>query len=665
MALSVRPALVAAALLVLAAVQPAEAQYPRARPGQFEIRGMDFRARGGWRQRSANVRAQRQSLLATGNLAMLNSQVPGMAGTVVTGQFFVPVVPILFANTDTTTIHPVSEYQDLFFSPNPAGRPYSVKTYYEQLTHNRITMSGTVFPWVRVDSSDTYYEDNCNGVGVGAQCPHGGEPFAEMILQALSKASSGADSATVWAQFDNDGPDGIPNSGDDDGVVDFVTFLQPDVDGACGTPHIWAHRYVVDYWNGGSPFVTKTRSNSPGHAFITISDYTIQSGLGGDHACSANAIMPIGTVTHETGHAFGLPDLYDTSQQTQGVGEWDLMGSGNYSMPYSPSRMGAWSLAELGWTTVDTLKTSGTITLDPVATSDTVRLLRTQTPGEYFLFEDRAAIQSDSAQMNPANPYLGSHLKKPGLVVWHIDQSRISAGSFDNSVNVGSIQGVAVVQADGLNELRTPGLGDRGDTGDSYPGSTNNTALDGYTNPALLTNGGKVVPGRLDSIAVLGNGAVQFRFRMEYGLQVTRFGTGTGTIIASVPGDPLSGLGAPVGSVVTLTARPSAGHKFVGWTGDTTSSDTVLVLTMDRNRTFLAQFSYTAPFTTTAAATDLLGAPALSAAQRLVLDQAGNHNGVYDLGDFLAWVTATAQGVPPALMARLLAAESAPKGVTQ
>ena len=40
-----------------------------------------------------------------------------------------------------------------------------------------------------------------------------------------------------------------------------------------------------------------------------------------------------------------------------------------------------------------------------------------------------------------------------------------------------------------------------------------------------------------------------------------------------------------------------------------------------------------------------------------------------DLGDFLAWVTLSGQGVPPELMARLLAAAGpntgdAPKGVT-
>jgi M6 family metalloprotease-like protein len=387
---TVFPSLLGAVVLVLAAVQPAEAQYPRARKGQFEVRGLDFRARGAWRQRTANVRAQRQALLAAGNFAQLNARIPGLAGTVVTGSFKVPVVPIRYSNTDTLTLFTTAQYQDVLFSPTPVAHPYSVKTYYEQLSNANIAMSGTVFPWVRADSTDLYYEDGCNGVGVLAPCPNGGARFGSMLLGALAKVSSGADSLTVWADYDNDGPDGVPNSLDDDGYVDFVTFLQPEVDGACGTPNIWAHRYVIEGWNGNSPYVTKT--NRPGGGKIRISDYIIQSAVGGDQACTDGVIMPIGTMAHETGHAFGLPDLYDTQGPTEGIGEFGLMGSGNYALPKSPSRMEAWSLVELGWVKVDTLTTTGTITLNPVATSDTVRLLKTQTPGEYYLLENRAAI---------------------------------------------------------------------------------------------------------------------------------------------------------------------------------------------------------------------------------------------------------------------------------
>jgi M6 family metalloprotease-like protein len=651
--------LLGAALFTLTAVRPAQAQYPRARRGQFELRGLDFRARGAWRQRTANIRAQRQALLAAGNLAMLNARVPGLA-PVVTGNFQLPVVPIHFSNTDTTALFLTSDttaLKDLFFSPAPVGRPYSVKTYYEQLSNGFITMAGRVFPWVRADSTDLYYEDGCNGIGVLNTCPNGGARLGAMLLGALAKVSNGADSSTVWARFDNDGPDGIPNSLDDDGVVDFVTFLQPEVDGACGNTNIWAHRFVIEGLNNGSPYVTKTVR--PGGGRIVVSDYIIQSALGGNSGCTPGQIMPIGTVAHETGHAFGLPDLYDTSpiNPSEGIGEWGLMGSGNGARPYSPSRMEAWSLAELGWVTVDTLRTTGTMTLNPVATSDTVRVLPTQTPGQYFLLENRAAVESDTAQMNPAF----ARPKAPGLVVWQIDQARISAGNFSNTVNTGSVQGVALVQADGLNQLRTPGAGNRGDVGDSYPGSTGNTALDGGTLPALRTNAGKVVAGRIDSIRIGAGQVVLFRYRVERLLQVTAVGSGTGTVTASEPGNPLDGLSLTPGTVVTVTAAPAAGHLFGGWTGDTVSSDSALVLTMNRNWVLTALFTFVAPFTTAAAASDLLGVPALSAAQRTVLDDQGNQNGIYDLGDFLAWTTLSGQGASPAVMARLLGAAQPPR----
>jgi M6 family metalloprotease-like protein len=663
------PTLVGALGLLLAVVAPAQAQYPRARPGQFEVRGLDFRPGGAWRRQTANIRAARQQLIAAGNMALLNSSMPGQLATAVTGNFKVPVVPIRFSNTDTTTLFTTAQYQDLFFSPAPVGRPYSLKTYYEQLSNGNITMSGTVFPWTRADSSAAYYENGCNGVGVQNPCSDGGARFGTLLLGALAKVSSGADSINVWKAFDNDGPDGVPNSGDDDGYVDFVTFLQPEIDGACGTVHIWAHRFVIGGWNGGSPFVTKSPSANGG--FIKISDYTIQSGQGGNSACTPGQIMPIGTVAHETGHAFGLPDLYDTQGGTQGIGEFGLMGSGNYSQPFSPSRMEGWSLLELGWVKADTLTASGTITLHPVATSDTVRILKTLTNGEYFILENRAAVESDTAQMNPACTTSGrTCAKSPGLYVWHIDQSRINAGAFTNTINTGAIQGVALEQADGLNQLRLPsGQNNRGDLGDAFPGSTNRTAMDGSTVPGLRTNAGKVVAGRIDSIRIGAGQAVLFRFRYEKLLRVTKFGTGTGNIQSTEPGNLTDGVSITPGTAVTLTAVPTPNHRFVGWAGDTTSTDSVLVVTMNRDWALTAQFSYTAVFTTEAAANDLLGAPTLSVAQRTLLDQDGNNNGVYDLGDFLRWVTISGQGVPPALMARLLAAAGPttaqmPKGVT-
>ena len=66
--------------------------------------------------------------------------------------------------------------------------------------------------------------------------------------------------------------------------------------------------------------------------------------------------------------------------------------------------------------------------------------------------------------MNPSY----SRAKTPGLLIWQIDDDRVSLGVLPvNRVNTGARQGVSLIQADGLNQLRTPFGGNRGDGGDS------------------------------------------------------------------------------------------------------------------------------------------------------------------------------------------------------
>ena len=501
-------------LLVPSALQ---AQYPRARRGQFEVHGFDFRRDGGWRTRVAAVRSARHRWLREGAVGALNLASPtAPGGGKVSGRVIVPVLPIAFRNVAPP--FPAPSYQELIFSPAPVGRAYSLKTFYQQLSNGNLTVDGRVLDWVTADSSDKYYEDGCNGIGVLTPCPpRPVSRFGELLLRTLDVVSQGPGGNTIWSEFDNDGPDGRPNSGDDDGVVDFVTFLQAEPDGACpNSTNIWAHRFVMRAWNGGSPYVTRTPwSGHPGQ-FLKVDSYTMQSAVGGDTACDPSSIMPIGTLAHETGHAFGLPDLYDTDlsnpDATQGVGEWGLMGSGNYARPYSPSRFEAWSLLEMGWVTVDTLSSGRQVRLSPVSSSDTVLYLPVPGTDEYYILENRQALESDSAQMNPG---FGARQKLPGLLVWHIDQGQVDQHAFgiDNRVNSGPVHGVALIQADGRNDLRRPGGTNRGDTGDSYPGSSGNTALCRTTSPAATDNQGGFAWFCLNSITQLSlGGAVSFNY---------------------------------------------------------------------------------------------------------------------------------------------------------
>jgi M6 family metalloprotease-like protein len=430
---------------------------------------------------------------------------PMPSALAVTGVLRVPYILVRFNNTDPFTLRPVAAYDSVITLPTaPVGKPYSIRTLYDELSNGLLSLQGQVIGWITLDSNDTWYEGNCNGLCQGGSS---GGHMGQLLQEALIRA----DSIVDFGMFDNDGPDGNPNSGDDDGVVDFVGFVQPEVDGACGgNPNIWSHKFFYSGWNG-SPFTTNDAR--AGSGFIQVNSYTIQSGVGGSTACNGSEIMPVGTMAHETGHAFGLPDLYDTnpddSDDSEGIGQWGLMGSGNYTSPFSPSHMESWTRNELGWITVVPLVDNGTYTFGPTTSRDTVFLVRppvTNTRGEYFLLENRQAVLSDSALIR---------IQGPGLLIWHADSVRL----LSSSPNTGSIHGLWLRQADGLEQLRssTQGVRNRGDAGDPYPGSTNNTSFGFDTNPAnVLNSTGGFAAFVIDSIlqVVPGN---EMAFRLRFG----------------------------------------------------------------------------------------------------------------------------------------------------
>ena len=61
----------------------------------------------------------------------------------------------------------------------------------------------------------------------------------------------------------------------------------------------------------------------------------------------------MGVVCHEFGHQLGLPDLCDTNGDeggtSQGVGAWDVMGTGVWNFNgFCPAGLSAWSRIFLG-----------------------------------------------------------------------------------------------------------------------------------------------------------------------------------------------------------------------------------------------------------------------------------------------------------------------------
>jgi M6 family metalloprotease-like protein len=489
----------------------------------WELPGLDISPNGGWRVRARAVAAARARLLAQRNFSALNAAPAGpAAATVVTGSIRVPV--ILFRYTDSPPgqyARDTAQYNAVLFAATPpGGRPYTLRTYYEQVSNGSFTILGSAVGWVGLAGAESTY------AGAPGSCP--GNPFgtnncnglfggAFSLMQAgLVEAVQKADAEIDFGQFDNDGPDGLPNSGDDDGVVDAVFFLHPSMDGACVGPsnnHLWSHR---------SSIFVQTADSAHNGGKILVEDYILQSGLGSPSGsvCGDSAIMPIGTAAHEFGHLLALPDLYDVQGATEGVGEYSIMGSGNYTTSPSPARFDAWSLQQLGWTNVVPLTASGTYTLGPVPTADTVFLVDVQGSNprsEYFLIENRQAVESDSAMIrfhcsvSGDPPGCGG-----GLLVWHIDDTKACLITVcGNNVNGGSIHGVRLEEADGLRQLWGENVANRGDAGDPYPGTSGDTAFSFATNPAAIKNVDSSFVGfAIDAIAqTVPNGEMTFQLR--------------------------------------------------------------------------------------------------------------------------------------------------------
>lgn len=157
----------------------------------------------------------------------------------------------------------------------------------------------------------------------------------------------------------------------------------------------------------------------------------------------------IGTVCHEFFHQLGLPDLYNTYDGTVGVGAWDIMGYGQWVMSgWWPAMPGAWSKMFLEWIPVRDVEGTGTFT---VSVSDTI--LRVPLSGtEYLLIENRQRDPDGDGMCGTDEHDWG--LPGSGILIWHIDETRLGSNVANNTVNVDPLhKGVDLEEADGIQDF--------------------------------------------------------------------------------------------------------------------------------------------------------------------------------------------------------------------
>ena len=397
------------------------------------------------------------------------------------GTLPIVIIPALFSDSDAPeSLISTSALQSQLFTRTTGP---TVTAYFNETSYGKLHINGVVTDWAHTKTS--------RAAAVGANFGLGEDAH---VADWLREAIADVDDRVDFSQFDNDGPDGVPNSGDDDGRVDMAAFLFREIDAACGGNGIWPHRFRLAV---GVP-AAATNDRRPDGSFVVIDDYITL----GARDCSGTRPLEVNVFAHETGHVLGLPDYYDSSagilrqQRRWVVGCWDIMsagswgcGSGVQPSQILPPHFGAYTKMLFGWNNPQIIANVGLtpqeFTLHPAnATGDALRI--NLSFNEYLFVEYRAKSGFDAG------------LPSSGILIYHVQTGR----GFLPCTACPRIYSYATLEADGDSALVRPETegGNRGAPGDAW-GPTRKL-LDDTTIPSTRLNTGVPSWVRLSKMVV-------------------------------------------------------------------------------------------------------------------------------------------------------------------
>ncbi len=425
----------------------------------------------------------------------------GLRRAPVTGTASVPVVLALFSDSED----PYPQFSEteiqrvLFDGPAAAGTITEAMT---EMSMGYFTVTGDVFPWVRTSKTMLEIVGTESGFGEDAD-------LGSYYVEALDLVDLDVD----FGQYDNDGPDGVPNSGDDDGIVDALVFEYLEIAGSCGGPSIWPHRSSMRWRTGtNEPYQTDDASAHPEKDVIEVDGYITQ----GVSDCTGQNLQTANVVSHEYGHVLGLPDYYHWVDRSAGprgrrwvLGCWGLMAAGSWGCgdveeegelrdPFGPSHLSAASKEWLEW--VD-LEDPGEvwneeIVLEPIQTSGHGLKIPLEPGGQEFLVvEYRGQIGFDH------------QLPAAGVLFYHRDESLPLGAKPDPTTD--DPYPLAILERDdddGLVRMATEG-GNRGVAGDAWGIGEVSGKLNYHSRPQLALNDGGYASVMVHEVRVEGGQA--------------------------------------------------------------------------------------------------------------------------------------------------------------
>lgn len=349
------------------------------------------------------------------------------------------ILAVLVKFTDHPSSVAPSYFDSLVFSTNGS----SVRRYFSEISYSQIDLVTVNLPsslgWRTAPQSYSYYVNKQSGLGA---YPNNCQKMVEDLVDQI-------DPLVDFTKYDNDG----------NGYVDVLLVIHSGVGAEFSGSNndIWSHKWSIS---------SRLKDG------VYISSYTAQPEF-----WVAPGDMTIGIYAHELCHGFGLPDLYDIDQSSNGIGKWCIMSVGAWNGPYpggsSPAHPCAWSRIEMGFATpTNVISNLNSLAINDVNANGTIYRLWTcgEVGPEYFLLENRQKIGYDS------------YLPQSGLLIWHVDEAKVSNTQewYPGLVNTNHYK-VALEQGDGLYELEHDI--DNGDGADPFPGSGNKTSFDALSSP--------------------------------------------------------------------------------------------------------------------------------------------------------------------------------------
>lgn len=281
-----------------------------------------------------------------------------------------------------------------------------------------------------------------------------------------------ADEDIDYSQYDSDG----------DGVVDMFYIIYAGYASSYSgndSRLLWPH----------ATFLSTTPAGFKRDG-VKLDRYACSTELYGWKSARDFELNGIGTICHEFSHVLGYMDHYDTGYGGHETpGNWDVMDAGSYlgTCGRTPAGYSAYERLTGGFIAPTTLTVDNvgeTFTLNQLNDNKECYRLDTQTPGEFFLLENRQKSRWDT--------YLPGH----GMLVWKVDSTNMNLWNQDRA-NATDHLCMKLIRANKSYSSDSQN--------DPFPGSKNITMLTNKTNANLISYQGYESPIIFKKIQENGN----------------------------------------------------------------------------------------------------------------------------------------------------------------